>query len=79
MASIIRGIARNSIEWEPEPYFGTLVPKKVEGVDISRFKLEKWYSIEQIEEMVQQLKKERREWLNKFPELYPEIKNAFPP
>lgn len=79
MAAIIRGIARNSIEWEPEPYFGTLVPKKVEGVDIGRFKLEKWYSIEQIEEMVQQLKKERREWLNKFPELYPEIKNAFPP
>lgn len=78
MASIIRGIARNNIEWIPEPYFGTLVPKEVEGVDMERFKLEKWYSIEQIEEMVQQLKKERKEWLNSFPELYEEIKTAFP-
>lgn len=78
MASIIRGIARNNIEWIPEPHFGTLVPKEVEGVDMERFKLEKWYSIEQIEEMVQQLKKERKEWLNSFPELYEEIKTAFP-
>lgn len=78
MASIIRGIARNNIEWVPEPYFGTLVPKEVEGVNMDRFRLEKWYSIEQIEEMVQQLKKERKEWLNSFPELYEEIKKAFP-
>jgi len=78
MASIIRGIARNNIEWIPEPYFGTLVPKEVEGVDMEKFKLERWYSIEQIEEMVQQLKKERKEWLNSFPELYEEIKTAFP-
>jgi phosphoenolpyruvate carboxykinase (ATP) len=78
MASIIRGIARNNIEWIPEPHFGTLIPKEVEGVDMNKFKLEKYYSIEQIEEMVQQLKKERKEWLNSFPELYPEIKTAFP-
>nr|MDO8079530.1 phosphoenolpyruvate carboxykinase [Candidatus Freyarchaeota archaeon] len=78
MASIIRGIARNNIEWVPEPHFGTLVPKEVEGVDMDKFKLEKYYSIEQVEEMVQQLKKERKEWLNSFPELYEEIKKAFP-
>lgn len=78
MASIIRGIARNNIEWVPEPYFGTLLPEAVEGVDMDRFKLEKWYSIEQIEDMVQQLKKERKEWLNSFPELSEEIKKAFP-
>lgn len=78
MASIIRGISRNNIEWVPEPHFSTLIPKEVDGVDMNKFKLEKYYSIEQIEEMVQQLKKERKEWLNSFPELYEEIKTAFP-
>jgi phosphoenolpyruvate carboxykinase (ATP) len=78
MASVIRGIARNNIEWIPEPYFGTLVPKEVEGVDMGKFQLEKFYSTEQVEEMVKQLKKERKEWLNSFPELYEEIKTAFP-
>lgn len=44
MAAIIRGIARGNIEWEPEPYFGVQVPKKVEGVDMTKFDLAKFYS-----------------------------------
>ena len=28
---MIRGIARDSIQWESEPYFGTQVPVHVDG------------------------------------------------
>ncbi|MBU2617241.1 MAG: hypothetical protein KKI07_00995 [Euryarchaeota archaeon] len=40
MSVIIRGIARGNIEWEDEPYFGVRVPKKVEGVDMTKFDLD---------------------------------------
>lgn len=69
MAAIIRGIVRGNIEWAQEPYFGTLVPKKVEGVDISKFELSRFYSADKIEEYVNQLKRERKEYLSKFPDL----------
>lgn len=69
MAAIIRGIARNAIEWEKEPYFGTLVPKGVEGVEMDRFLLKNFYNQEQIENLVHNLHRERVAWLEQFPEL----------
>lgn len=69
IAAIIRGIVRGNIEWEREPYFDALVPKKVEGVDISRFELSRFYSPQQIEQYVNQLNRERKEYLGKFPNL----------
>jgi phosphoenolpyruvate carboxykinase (ATP) len=77
MAAIIRGIARGSIEWQPEPHFGTMVPKKVEGADMSKFDLSNFYSKEEIEKYVAELKRERVAWLEKFSELDPAIVNAF--
>ncbi|MFQ5887867.1 MAG: phosphoenolpyruvate carboxykinase, partial [Candidatus Hydrothermarchaeales archaeon] len=59
MAAIIRGIARNSIEWKKEPYFETMVPEKVEGVDMSKFDLSKYYTQEEIVRYVEELKEER--------------------
>uniref|UniRef100_UPI00257B83F1 phosphoenolpyruvate carboxykinase (ATP) n=1 Tax=Candidatus Borrarchaeum sp. TaxID=2846742 RepID=UPI00257B83F1 len=77
MAAIIRGIARNSIEWEDEPYFGVQVPKNVPDIDIRKFNLERFYAKEQILTLVQNLKRERKKYIEKFPELYEQIKNAF--
>jgi phosphoenolpyruvate carboxykinase (ATP) len=76
MAAIIRGIARGTIKWRKEPYFGTMVPEEVEGVDMSKFDLSRFYTQEQIEEYVRELKKERAEWLRRFPGLNPEIVNT---
>lgn len=75
-AANIRGIVRGTIEWEKEPYFGTMIPKKVEGVDISKFELSRFYTQEQINAYVEQLKRERIEWLEKFPGLNPAIVNS---
>ena len=73
MAAIIRGIARNSIKWKKEPYFGTMIPEEVEGVDMSKFDPSKFYTPEEIDRYVEELTGERAEWLAKFPDLDPKI------
>ncbi|MDD1779521.1 MAG: phosphoenolpyruvate carboxykinase [Candidatus Helarchaeota archaeon] len=77
MASIIRGIARNSIEWVAEPYFGTLIPNHVEGVDMSQYNPAKFYSPGQLKEMIEKFKKERKDYLASFKKLDEKIVNAF--
>ena len=74
MASLIRGIVRNTIEWEEEPLFGTQTPRKAEGVDMDKFRPERYYSKDQIATLADSLKKERREWLGCFPGLDEKIK-----
>jgi phosphoenolpyruvate carboxykinase (ATP) len=75
MAAIIRGIVRNSASWKRDPYFDTLVPKKVNGVQMTKFDLSKFYSQEQINFYVDKLKRERREWLKRFKDLNPAMLN----
>ena len=73
-ATIIRGILRGSVVWEKEPYFNTYVAKSVDGVDMSKFDISRYYEESEIRRMVDELKAERREWLNGFENLRPEIK-----
>lgn len=77
MASIIRNICRGTIKWRKEAYFNTLVPEEVEGVDMKRFELRNYYSEEEIFALVENLKRERREYLLRFKNLYPEILEEF--
>lgn len=76
MASIIRGIARDTIEWEKDNYWNVMIPKKVEGMDISRFKLTRFYPEAKVEELVRQLRLERIEYIQKFKGLNPAIGKA---
>jgi phosphoenolpyruvate carboxykinase (ATP) len=73
MASVIRGIARQDIEWVDDPNWGTLAPKKVDGFDLSRLDPAKFYDPAQLEGYVRQLKKERIEYMKAFPNLAPEV------
>ena len=73
MAAIIRGIVRNTIEWVDDPYFGTQVPRAVDGVDLTKFDLAKFYSPTQIDELVATLQRERAEYLGRFHGLHPAI------
>ncbi len=75
-AAIIRAIARGEIEWEREPYFGTLVPKQVPGMDISRYDLNRFYTEDQAERYVRELVEERVRWLSSFKGLNPAIVQA---
>ena len=77
MASMLRGIVRNSIEWQEDPYFGTEVPAKVQGLDISKFDLSRFYTKKQIGEYARALKEERQKYLASFSELNPKVAKAF--
>jgi len=76
MAAIIRGIVRDFIEWIHDPSFDTLVPRKVNGVQMTKFDLSGFYSQEQINAYVNKLKEERLDWLKRFENLNPVILNA---
>jgi phosphoenolpyruvate carboxykinase (ATP) len=77
-AANIRNIVRGTIEWEKEPYFGTLLPKRVaEGIDINKFDLKNFYGPTEMELLINQLQEERRKYLDQFPNLYPQITGAF--
>ncbi|MEE9164109.1 MAG: phosphoenolpyruvate carboxykinase [Thermoplasmata archaeon] len=73
MAAMIRGIARGTIAWQKHPYWDLQVPTKVDGVDLSKFDLDHFYEEGQIQDMVETLRKERREYLKGFPGLEREI------
>ncbi len=75
-AAIIRGIVRGEIEWQGEPYFGTLVPKYVPGIDISKYDLTRFYTKEQAEQYAKELIEERIRWLSSFKGLNPAIVQA---
>ncbi len=76
MASIIRSIARGTAVWEKDRYWNVLVPKEVEGVEMSKFDPRGYYPEEEIQKMVQTLRKERRDYLAAFKGLNPEILSA---
>lgn len=76
MASIIRGIARGTIEWQEDPYWMVETPKSVEGCDIDRFKLDRFYDTDQIDYLINELRLERGEYIERFPGLDPAIKKA---
>lgn len=76
MAAIIKGIVKGSLEWIPEPYFNTFVPKKVNGMQITKFDLAEYYSKDEIDFHVTKLKQERLAWLKRFENLSPAIFDA---
>lgn len=68
--------ARDNIQWKKDSFWGYLVPKEIPGLDLSIFDWTKYYSKEDHLKLNKDLKKERLEWLNKFPNLKKEIKEA---
>lgn len=77
MAAIFRGIVRDQIAWEEDDTWGYEVPKQVEGVDLERFDPHKFYTQEQIDTFVRDLRAERIKHLEKFEGLHPDIIKAF--
>jgi phosphoenolpyruvate carboxykinase (ATP) len=78
-AAIIRGIARDTVEWQNEPHFDMLVPKKVNGLKMTKFDLSNFYSEELVKDYVDRLKKERVEWLSRFENLDEALVNTIRP
>jgi phosphoenolpyruvate carboxykinase (ATP) len=77
-SAIFKAIVRGKIEWEREPYFGVEVPRAVEGMEISKYDPAIFYSPAELEEQVQELKRERREYIERFSKLDRAVIEACP-
>lgn len=77
IAGIIRAISRDTVKWKRDSKFHTLVPEHVDGVDLSRFDLERYYTPEQSNRLIETLKKEREEYLRTFSGLNSDIYAAY--
>lgn len=76
MASVIRGIARGTIEWQEDPNWMVQVPKSVEGCDLERFDLKNYYTTEQIDYLAGELRLERAQYIERFAGLDPAVARA---
>lgn len=76
MAAIIRSLARGTTPWRPDRYWDVEVPEVVEGVEMAKFDPTTYYGEEAVKAMVAALRKERREYLESFPGLHPDITKA---
>jgi len=73
---IIEMIARGTINWKHDDYWGFEVPKEIPGIDMERFNLANYYEPAVSEALSAALREERVEWLERFEDLDPKIINA---
>jgi len=76
---IMEMLARDKIVWKKDEFWGYEVPSQIPGVDLSRFDLSNYYPEEQMQELSEDLKSERLEWLSQFQRLNRDIVNALEP
>jgi len=74
--TIIREICREGIEWIKSPVYDFLIPESVPGTDTERFRLVNCYEPDELKEGMARLRTEREQWLDQFPRLRPEIRQA---
>ncbi|GAG99842.1 unnamed protein product, partial [marine sediment metagenome] len=67
------------IVWKKDEFWGYEVPTKIPDLELSQFDLSKYYPEEQIQELSEDLKQERLDWLSKFHSLNQDIINAIMP
>ncbi len=73
---IIEMVARGSIKWKQDDYWGYEVPEEIPGIDMDRFNLVNYYEPAVSETLSAALREERVEWLERFENLDSKIINA---
>ena len=76
---IVEMIARDKIAWQKDDFWGYEVPAEIPGIELERFDPKNYYSDEQIEQLSQNLKRERLAWLSQFSALNQDILAAINP
>jgi phosphoenolpyruvate carboxykinase (ATP) len=74
--AILRAISRNAVEWVHDPAVGYEVPKAVDGVDDRKFRVGAFYSAGELDDRLRALRRERREWLDRFPVFEERLRRA---
>jgi phosphoenolpyruvate carboxykinase (ATP) len=73
---IIKQIARGSIKWETDPNWHYLIPKEIPNIDLELYNPLNYYSETEYNQRIKNLKEDRIDWLKKFQQLKPEIRQA---
>lgn len=73
--TLIRKIARNTVDWHEADSSGYTVPRSVPGMDISEFAVEAY--VPDYTSRIEELRRERRRYLEVFDTLNDEIKAGF--
>ena len=76
MSSIICGIVRGTNTWGKDKYWNLEVPTSVQGMDLSKYDVEKFYDVDDIIKQVSELRCERVDYIEKFNTLDKAIINA---
>lgn len=76
LSTIIRAIFKGSINWTKASHWEVSVPQTVENITMDQYKLENFYSTEEIKQLISQLRAERRKYLQRFPNLPSSIREA---
>ena len=76
---IMEMVARDKIVWKKDGFWGYEVPVQIPGEELKRFDLSTYYPEEQLQQISEDLKRERLEWLAQFPRLGKDIVNALKP
>ena len=76
MAAIIRGIARGTNKWSKDKYWNLEIPASVQGLDLSKYDVEKFYDVDDVVRQVSDLRSERVKYIESFSALDEAIINA---
>lgn len=76
MAAVIRGIARGSIKWREDPNWMVETPAFVDGMDISRFELNRHYDQEKIDSLIAEKRVQRLRYAEQYAALEPAVRAA---
>jgi len=76
MAAIIRGIARGTNKWSKDKYWNLEVPASVQGADLSKYDVEKFYDVDDVIRQISDLRSERVKYIESFSALDEAIINA---
>ncbi len=76
--AILRALCREQVTWEDDPASGLEIPEAgtVPGVTDSRFRLAEHYGEAELAERMEELRGERRAWLDRFPKFPEELRRA---
>lgn len=67
--ALLRALARDGITWKKDDLLNLEIPTVVDGLNMADFNFKNYWSESELKEKLTALRKERRTWLDQFPEL----------
>ena len=74
--TLLRAVAEGTMTWHRDPELQLEVPVHVPGLDVEDLMPQRYYSRDTFRERLARLRADRRAWLDRFPELHPDVRNA---